>query len=429
VYIPPTLQIDRSLLRSLATFNRDRLRWLDEAAALGPVVVMKFGPVRAWIVSSGDLARHILVSDAGNWRRPPSATNPIRLGFGENLFTQTDRDWALVQPQLSNAFRRKTLATKLAALPEVIGQQSAAIRPGDRIDFGALTNRIAMSVAASVLFDVRLEDRILDELTAAQKEVVKWVGNRIGSVRSTIPFAVGRRAGVMRGHAAVLHEWAGDLIDAARDDPPDPDTLLAALLRTRVNGAPLSPMALRKHVVGLLFAGNETTAAALAWALVNGSRHPDSWAMLRTDPSAAANFVSETLRLTPAVWSLARSTVGRSALLPVGNERFLVRRHEVVTIYLRGIYREPTAWPNPTRFDPARHDALSADQQRTLLPFGLGPRGCIGQHLALAELQTALPVLARCGNVTLETQPVEDPLFALQFREGLRGRFVMPTQT
>ena len=57
-------------------------------------------------------------------------------------------------------------------------------------------------------------------------------------------------------------------------------------------------------------------------------------------------------------------------------------------MYLRGINHDPTRWPDPLRFDPSRrHDSgvekKIKDQQRSLLPFGLGPRGCIGQHLAL----------------------------------------------
>jgi cytochrome P450 len=77
-------------------------------------------------------------------------------------------------------------------------------------------------------------------------------------------------------------------------------------------------------------------------------------------------------------------------------------------------------------FRPERHVNQSVEQQRSLLPFGLGPRSCIGQHLALAELHEAIPALARLGNVELEREPVENPAFALRFTGGLRGRFTSP---
>ena len=77
----------------------------------------------------------------------------------------------------------------------------------------------------------------------------------------------------------------------------------------------------------------------------------------------------------------------------------------------------------PLRFDPSRHETDTTEQLRTLLPFGLGPRGCIGQHLALAELSVAVPALAWRGAITIEEPTVEDASFALRVRGGLEGRF------
>ena len=78
------------------------------------------------------------------------------------------------------------------------------------------------------------------------------------------------------------------------------------------------------------------------------------------------------------------------------------------------------------RFDPSRHAQASKEQQRALIPFGLGPRGCIGQHLALAEMNAVVRALARRGDVEVDGPIAEDPSFALRVRGGLRGRFVTP---
>jgi cytochrome P450 len=76
------------------------------------------------------------------------------------------------------------------------------------------------------------------------------------------------------------------------------------------------------------------------------------------------------------------------------------------------------------RFAPARHGSAAKEQHRALLPFGLGPRGCIGQHLALAEMAAVLPALARRGNVVVDGTAVEEAHFAMRVRGGLTGRFV-----
>ncbi len=89
--------------------------------------------------------------------------------------------------------------------------------------------------------------------------------------------------------------------------------------------------------------------------------------------------------------------------LTTGDITTRVGRTEVVTIYLRGMNRDPTLWPDPTEFRSERHTDPSAEQQRALLPFGLGPRSCIGQHLALAELAQATPRWLASATSNLQT--------------------------
>ena len=98
----------------------------------------------------------------------------------------------------------------------------------------------------------------------------------------------------------------------------------------------------------------------------------------------------------------------------------------MTTVYLRAIFRDPDLWPDPLRFDPSRHDSDDKDARRALIPFGLGPRGCIGQHLAMAEMSAVLPALARRGDVVVDGDPVEHAEFSLRVLGGLRGRFVEP---
>jgi len=88
--------------------------------------------------------------------------------------------------------------------------------------------------------------------------------------------------------------------------------------------------------------------------------------------------------------------------------------------------RNAQMWTDPLQFDPSRHLAADVREKRALLPFGLGPRGCIGQQLALAEMYAVLPALARHGDVVVEQQVKENPRFALRVDGGLKGRFVAP---
>jgi cytochrome P450 len=423
----PELKVHRSVTKALKLFDADRLRWLDEAMTLGPVVALRLGPVKTFVVTDADAARTMLVTDDASWMRPPATVAPIRIGVGENLFTQSDEAWALLQPQVAPAFRRKALDARLAGMDELIGEEVRAIPLDTPIDLELTTSRIALILAAWVLLGERLDRARAEEISAHQREVVRWVGERLGELTGFLPIAFGARARAMKQHREPLNAYADEVIARVRANGDSGDDVLGALIRARPSGAALAPDELRKHVLGLFLAGNETTAAALSWTLVHGARSPGEWSALRADPSRTASFLTESLRLNPAVWGIPRVPNQAGVTLRAAGETTRVRRGQLATVYLRGINRDPSIWPDPLRFDPSRHDADSKEQQRALLPFGLGPRGCIGQHLAMAEMSAVLPALARHGDVTVDEPVTEDARFALRIRGGLRGRFTTPT--
>ena len=119
------------------------------------------------------------------------------------------------------------------------------------------------------------------------------------------------------------------------------------------------------------------------------------------------------------------SETGRGVELTAGEVRAKVGRQSAVLVYLRGMNRNPDCWDHPETFDPDRQATVSKFQQRSFIPFGLGQRGCVGQHLAMIELVTTLPILAKKGPVVIEGPTAEDAKFATRVRGGLRGQFVL----
>ena len=203
----------------------------------------------------------------------------------------------------------------------------------------------------------------------------------------------------MKRHRAALDAYADEVIQRVEATHHD-DDVLGALLIARPKGTSLTRRQLRSRVP-VFFAGNETTAAALSWALVHGaSTNPEEWARLRERPADhTLPFVTESLRLNPAVWGIPRTPTRAGVALTAGEVTTRVRRGQLANIYVRGINRDPRVWDDPLRFDPSRHtsdapETGTKEARRALLPFGLGSRGCIGQHLAMAELTAVLPALA-----------------------------------
>lgn len=417
----PEVVVHRRLGKALRLFDEDRLRWLDEAAHAGPITCLRFGMGRAFVVTEPDIARSMLIGDSADWTRPAVVRTPIRLAVGDNLFAASDKVWATIQPALSPAFRRRALAERVESAGEIVDDEIAHLPVGHTIDLDLAMGRIALIYAAWVLLGDRLDRDRADLIAAHQHEVITWVAGRIGSLTSAVPLALGRPARRMRPHAAALTEYAAEVIDKRRARPTStaPD-VLDALLAARPKGRPLEPEPLTSNLLGLLLAGNETTAAALSWALVHAAAHPQHWADA-ADPTNAEHYITETMRLTPSVWGLAHQPTRRGVVLPSPTAPIPIGRNSSVTTYLLGINRDPDRWDDPLQFRPSRHTTTTADQRQSLLTFGLGPRGCIGQHLALAELQAVVPRLAGNVSVTIEGRPEATAAFSLRVRDGLRG--------
>lgn len=421
----PVLRTDRSARKAARIFNQDRLRWLDEAQSLGPFVRLRFGRfLSVWVLSDAETAHDVLIASAASWRRPPALMTPIRMAGGENLFTLPDRAWSGLQPAVSPELRKRALEPRLATLPELVSAEMAALPMETTIDLDQAMARLTMIVAAWVLFGKHLDRSRADDLFQHERAAIDWVGDRMGSALAPLPFA----SRALRAHRKAVLRFSQEIVDERLGRAGGGHDLLDALLEARPNGRKLALSELRSHVAGFFLAGTETTAAALGWAMVHGHRNPAEWARLREEPESASAFVAETLRLTPPAWGIPRAPVGPGVQLRIGGSLIPVRRHESISIYIRGINRDPQLWSHPEEFIPDRHSHLTKEQERALLPFGLGPRGCIGQHLALSELVTALPVLASRGDIHIEGQAAEDPHFVLRVRGGLRGRFSKGTR-
>ena len=209
------------------------------------------------------------------------------------------------------------------------------------------------------------------------------------------------------------------------------DLLIAGL---RANNGSVDRTAVRDELVTFLVAGHETVASALTWAWYLLAKHPDTADELADEATRVLGegppqlsdlselvlsraVVDETLRLYPPAWVITRKLTKESELtndvLPAGSlvimSPWIVQRHESV-------------WSEPERFDPQRFVGVDARGQAGYLPFGLGPRICVGRDFALTEATVVLSVLAREFRFELLDSAPITPLASVTMRppDGLR---------
>src|SRR5581483_2619913 len=165
------------------------------------------------------------------------------------------------------------------------------------------------------------------------------------------------------------------------------DDLLSEMIAAEEAGDRLSTDELVMMTEAVLMAGTDTTRNQLACSVALLAEHPDQWRLLGDDPSLAAPAVEETMRYLGAVRGTARIAAEdvdvRDVEFPQGT---------FVVISLATANRDPEKWPDPHGFDIRREPSPTASTQLT---FGSGIHFCLGAALARAELQEALPLLAR----------------------------------
>jgi len=242
------------------------------------------------------------------------------------------------------------------------------------------------------------------------RDGVKWAADR--ALRPINPPRWLPTRGQRRAYAAstALHELAGDILRACRADPDRDAPLLRALMQATdpQTGAPLSDRAIRDELVLFLIAGHETTSTTLTYALWALGHRPDLQQRVATEVAQLGDrplthadvprlgytmrVLCEALRLCPPA-----PAVGRMVLqdIEVDGYRLPAGTFAVVAIY--AIHRDPMLWDDPLRFDPDRFSAeRSKGRDRwQYLPFGGGPRACIGDHFAMLEATLALASIVR----------------------------------
>ena len=396
-----------------------------------------------------DLARRVLRDNAANYSkvRTPDDTM-LRPLLGNGLLTSSGQDWARQRRMCAPAFRR----TEVEALDDVIVQAAVGLRDSwraigrsgsgrsaVRVDHG-LTS-LTLTVIARAMLGTDLTG-IVDGFGRAVDAVNRYVGHYVPADDdaydvSDTPF---RQAGYRRAKAfldlvvrtIIAALRAGDGAGQTGGESPVAPDLLATMLQAH-QGRP--PGELRDQVRTIVMAGHETTAKALTWTPYLLDRHPRYAAEVRAEvdqvlagrlPAAAdlsrlgacRRAVEEAMRLYPPVW-----LISQRAAAPDVIDRYHVAPGTLVCVSPYALHRDPRYWDDPQEYRPERFAAAAAADRPShlYLPFGGGPRICIGQHLAMIEAVLVLAVLVQGLELALVPGfPVEpEALVTLRPRHGL----------
>ena len=360
----------------------------------------------------------------------------MRVALGDNLFTADEAAWIERRRIVAPVFARSHGDELAQVMASTIADEITRWQPGRAGDIQTDLTDLTLRVASRALLGT---DTAEDELGRALREhfevVLAWINHRFSHLAAPPTAVPTRRNRAMREARRDLRAIVRRLIAERRQSGIATADVLGRLLASQADpGGGPTDGAIVEECMGFLFAGHETTASTLTWALYSLAITPDVQERVAREGDrlvAAAprlmeavdgltqtgRVVEETLRLYPAGVGIAR--MARRTTELCGHR---VRRGTLVGIAVYSIQRDPRAWPDPEIFNPDR--VLPSDHTESelvaYLPFGWGPRRCLGARFATTEARLALAMI--CSRWKLTYDQPGTPLPAITPSLRVEGR-------
>jgi cytochrome P450 len=413
----------RERLKAIREFHTGTNKLRD---AGGPVTRVTLGP--RWLIPPIVLAtspqgiRDIVSVRDGSVDKTSTVATELRRLLGGNLFVLPHAEWLPRRRTLQPVFTRQRVRQFGGHMAEAAEIVCADWCEDTEIDLDAQCRTLTLRALGRSVLGLDLAERsdaIAEPLRVATSYAVK---RALRPLRAPhwMPTPARRRA---RAAAGVIRELADEILQACRADAHREAPLVRALIAATdpETGQSLSDAEIRDEMIIFLFAGHDTTATTLTYALWALGRHPDLQERvaaeaagigdrrLTPDDVARLGFtvqvLQEALRLCPP-----GPTGTRMATRDVEVAGYRVKAGTMLAFGRMAAQTDPRLWDDTLRFDPERFDPGRADgrDRWQYLPFGGGPRSCIGDHFAMLEATLALATIVR--RVRIESLSDDFPL-------------------
>lgn len=440
-HAPPTLQ-GLALFRRLATLRTDTLKFITDAVnEYGDVVCIKTPVGSGFLINHPDGIRHVLQDNHRNYTKDTLQYSSLAEITGRGLLTSDGDMWFQQRRLEQPAFSRP----RLAALDQIVVPSTHAMLEhwsdragsGELLDVDAEMMGLTLEVVGKALFSLDLRQDA-GRLTHATLDALDHIVHRLRNPVSLGSYLPGPERRRFSQAVKTLDVIIADMVAARRQASDPGDDMLGMLLKARdpQSGAAMDAKLLRDEIITLLIAGHETVASALTWTWYLLAQNPDIRQQMQAEIGAVLggraprsddlpaltlprHVFSEALRLYPPAWIITRRAMNADE---IGG--YVIPPNSLVILCPYTAHRHPQFWSDPERFDPSRFvEGIETGRPRyAYIPFGGGPRMCIGAPFA--QLEAALILTTVTQHYRLELPPgaavALDALVTIRPKGGLR---------
>ena len=412
-------------------------------ALLGDTFRFYLGGLKEAIVTTNpDVIQHVLKTNAENYQKSEIQVKRMGHFLGKGLLTTHGEAWRTQRRLIQKGFDRRQLEDLSSIMQDSLAEslRDFDTQVGDGpVDIYPQLMKMTFAMVARSLFGARLKDKDIDLVSHTISTVQEFI------VRQTLQpylnpwFAV---SGELRKHEDMRARADGVLLEyivRRRHQAPGHDLLQTLMDARYSDGEGMSDAQVLSESMQLLVAGHETSSNALSWLLYLLSSRPDCLERLRQEFDSvlggaplcysdvpkcefASQVIQEALRLYPPFWMIDRMAVREDR---VGE--LVIPRGSTVIVFVYGAHHAPHYWRDPESFNPERFAPANEKQQTpfTYLPFGGGPRGCIGGNYAMLQILMIVSTLLERYDFQLSPGQTIEPraMVILRPKHGIRMTF------
>ncbi|MGE5540529.1 MAG: cytochrome P450 [Gemmatimonas sp.] len=431
-----------SLFQSIRAARTNVLEIIPGLAYRQPIVSGRMG-ARWHMVQDPAALRRVFLDNVDNYPKSEVMLRMLRPAVGNSLFTSEGEAWRWQRRAVAPVFAQRNV-TSLAPV-----MTATAARTVERLAAcGGEAEMVSEMLSATfdVICEVALSGREHFDAAAYGEAITRYfetVGKASLLDFLRVPEWLPRPGEILgRGAVKTMHAMVAAAIEARRREATGKaDDLLDYMMKAEdpETGRRMSPTDLLHNMQFFIVAGHETTALALSWALLLLAWFPDLQERARSEaeaaiggkPAAAADdlaaapyvrqVIEEAMRLYPPVGVLARNVRERDELC--GR---VIEPNDVLFLPIYALHRHEMWWTRPNAFDPDNFapEPVKARDRYLYLPFGAGPRNCIGANFAMMQAQIILTTLLARFRFRPGPGPIPIPVMAMTLRPSVGVRLL-----
>lgn len=412
--------------------------YMDNMHQYKDIVHIKLASNDYYVVYEPYMVKHVLQANNKNYRKADSY-KPLRMFLGNGLLHNEGESWRKHRKISQPAFHKEKLSA-LAGTMQTESQKMIekwkAMDAGKPVNISMEMMEITAEIVAKAIFSTDVHG-YTNTIHASIVAGMSFATKRLSSmIKWPLYIPVPMNVNMKKAHRN-LESIIFKFVNERKKNGESKNDLLDMLLNARYEdtGEPLSSTQLRDELMTLFGAGHETSANALTWTMYLLEKNPDKLRLLQQEvdevlagrvpaldmlPQMQYTYqvILESMRLMPPAWQ-----IGRKAIYDDHLGDYRVPKDYNIFIPVYAIHRNPEYWKNPDEFEPDRFlpENEEARPSYTYIPFGGGPRMCIGSNFAMMEMQIILPMIVRHFTWKLadDTCIESEPLITLRPKYGM----------